>query len=286
VDSLIRTHIEGTPLGRRPLRDVRPSEMQAWVTGRSKVLAPLTLRNLVTTVRSIFAGAVADRLIASSPCVRLSLPSARRERLVPLTVDQVRQLAAAVPPRNRAMVIAQAGMGLRIGELLALREEDVKLDAVRIEWQIAPGETVRCRPKTPTSRRTIPLPQFVAAALNEHRGLFPPAEDGTLFTTRFGAPYSHAYYGAQIFKKAVKATPGVPDSTTPHSLRHHYASVLLLAGESVIAVAERLGHENASLVLSTYGHLMPDSEDRTRRALDDAWSAGSATDQARTRRQL
>jgi hypothetical protein len=41
----------------------------------------------------------------------------------------------------------------------------------------------------------------------------------------------------------------------------------------VVAVAERLGHEDASLVLSTYGHLMPDSEDRTRRAVDAAWEA-------------
>jgi len=40
-----------------------------------------------------------------------------------------------------------------------------------------------------------------------------------------------------------------------------------------VAVAERLGHENATLVLSTYGHLMPDSEDRTRRAIDEAWCA-------------
>lgn len=42
-----------------------------------------------------------------------------------------------------------------------------------------------------------------------------------------------------------------------------------MQGESVIVVAERLGHENATLVLSTYGHLMPDSEERTRRAIDD-----------------
>jgi integrase len=65
---------------------------------------------------------------------------------------------------------------------------------------------------------------------------------------------------------------GLPESTTTHDLRHHYASVLLMQGESVIVVAERLGHENATLVLSTYGHLMPDSEERTRRAVDDAWS--------------
>jgi len=56
-------------------------------------------------------------------------------------------------------------------------------------------------------------------------------------------------------------------------------SILLAAGESVVAVAERLGHDDATLVLKTYGHLMPDSEDRTRRAIDAAWvSDGPGTD--------
>lgn len=289
VDSLIRTHLEGTPLGGRRLADVRHSEVQAWATGRSKVLAPLSLRTLVSLLRSVYAAAVADRLVASSPCARLELPSARRERVDPLTVDQVKTLAAALPPRNRAMVLVQAGLGLRIGELLALRLEDVDFlrRTVRIEWQIAPGERTRCRPKTQTSRRTIPLPDFVGEALSEHVRQFPPAADGTLFTTQYGSPYSHDYYGAQIFKRAVRATAGIPDSTSTHDLRHHYASVLLLAGESVIAVAARLGHENGTLVLSTYGHLMPGTEDRTRRALDNAWSApaDSATDQRRTEDQ-
>ncbi len=89
---------------------------------------------------------------------------------------------------------------------------------------------------------------------------------------RNGTPYRHDYYGTRIFSEAV-AKAGLPVSTTSHDLRHHYASVLLAQGESVVAVAERLGHHNASLVLSTYGHLMPDSEDRTRRAIDNAWSA-------------
>ncbi len=44
-------------------------------------------------------------------------------------------------------------------------------------------------------------------------------------------------------------------------------------GESVVAVAERLGHENATLGQTTFGHLMPGSEDRTRRAMDEAWCA-------------
>ncbi|MBQ0993373.1 tyrosine-type recombinase/integrase [Micromonospora sp. H61] len=81
---------------------------------------------------------------------------------MPLTVDQVRALAAAMPAGNRAMVIVQAGLGLRLGELLALRVQDVDHvgRTVRIEWQFAPQSKLRTEPKTRRSRRTIPLPQW------------------------------------------------------------------------------------------------------------------------------
>ena len=112
---------------------------------------------------------------------------------------------------------------------------------------------------------------MVGKALAAHIAEFPPTEDGSLFTTANGNLYRHEHYGARIFAPSVKKAE-LPAGTTSHALRHHYASVLLAAGESVVAVAERLGHENAALVLKTYGHLMPDSEDRTRRAIDDAWT--------------
>lgn len=174
------------------------------------------------------------------------------------------------PKRRRR----STALGLRIGELLALRIEDVDFlrRTARVEFQIAPGAKVRSEPKTPRSRRTLPLPQVVADALAAHLAEFPAGKDGSIFTTRTGAVYRHDYYGARIFAAAVERA-ALPAGTTTHDLRHHYASVLLAAGESVVAVAERLGHENATLVLSTYGHLMPDSEERTRRAVDEAWSA-------------
>ena len=84
-----------------------------------------------------------------------------------------------------------------------------------------------------------------------------------------------------MFKRAVRRLAVAPRSAFPadtstHDLRHHYASVLLAGGESVVAVAERLGHDDASMVLRVYGHLMPDSEDRTRKVVDDAWLAGDS----------
>ena len=94
--------------------------------------------------------------------------------------------------------------------------------------------------------------------------------DGLIFHTSTGKPYWRQYYSERVFAAAIAKT-GLPPDSTSHSLRHHYASVLLAEGESVIAVAECLGHDNATLVLTTYGHLLPNQEDRTRKAVDAAW---------------
>lgn len=310
VESMIRNHLEGTALGGRRLAAVRPSEAQGWVTDRAQHLSPSTLRLLVGMVRSVYNAAVADRLVASSPFARVTLPSTERERVVPLTVAQVRALADAMTPRYRAMVLVQAGLGLRIGELLALRVGDVNFlgRTVRVEHSIAQKTRARSTTKTPRSRRTLPLPAVVSEALSEHLRAFPPAADGLLFHTSTGRPYAAEHYGTRVFGTAVrranaaiaKHNAKLPDSsdqrraplpagTVPHDLRHHYASVLLAAGESVVAVAERLGHADATLVLRVYGHLLADREDHTRRAVDAAYtveivgSADAATAPGRPR---
>jgi integrase len=123
---------------------------------------------------------------------------------------------------------------------------------------------------------------MVAEKLAAHIAAHPPLSDGSLFYGTGARPYAHDYYASRIFggvvaKLAAAKASTFPAGTTTHDLRHHYASVLLAAGESVVAVAERLGHENATLVLTTYGHLLPDSEDRTRKAVNDAWQAAEAT---------
>jgi integrase len=62
------------------------------------------------------------------------------------------------------------------------------------------------------------------------------------------------------------------------ALRHFYASVLLDAGESIRAVSEYLGHSDPGFTLRTYTHLMPNSEQRTRRAIDRVLGQDQAAD--------
>ena len=67
---------------------------------------------------------------------------------------------------------------------------------------------------------------------------------------------------------------------TMHDLRHHFASSLISAGCSIVAVQRALGHAKPSTTLDTYAHLMPTDQDRIRGAIDEAWQA--VADQPRT----
>jgi integrase len=155
------------------------------------------------------------------------LPRHEPERDDPLRLDQVRALADAIGPRYHAMVITQAGLGLRVGELLAIRTGNIDFlrRTVRIEDQIDVRTGERVPPKTPKSRRTLPLPAPVAEALAEHLRTYPPAPSGLVFHTSTGRPYGGAYAG-EVFRRAVERA-GLPDGTGTHALRHHFTCELL-----------------------------------------------------------
>jgi integrase len=96
---------------------------------------------------------------------------------------------------------------------------------------------------------------------------FPVGEHQLLFTNDRGGPISRTRFSEAVWQPAI-ARAGLPRGTRFHDLRHYYASLLIRHGESVKVVQARLGHASASETLDTYSHLWPDSEDRTRQAVD------------------
>lgn len=91
-------------------------------------------------------------------------------------------------------------------------------------------------------------------------------------TTPDGTPLSRSMFNHGVWKPAIRAT-GIPGDRRNgmHVLRHTYASVLLDAGESIKALAAYLGHSDPGFRLRIYTHLLPASEERTRRAIDTAF---------------
>jgi integrase len=250
-------------------------------------LAPSTIGVVYSFVAGIFRSAVRDRLVVATPCVDVRLPRPEPKRVEPLATERVEALIEAMPERYRALVVLATGTGLRHGEALGLEVETIdflrRMLRVRQQLVTMPGRPpYLAPPKTPSSHRTIPLPQVVVDALAAHLATFPapPVEitDATVkpepkrrlaqlvFTDAAGLPIRRTRFSA-IWRPAAAAD--LADGVTFHDLRHYYASLLIRHGESVKVVQKRLGHKSAVETLDTYSHLWPDSEDRTREAVDE-----------------
>lgn len=274
VESDLRLHVL-PHLGRRPIAQIRHSEIQGWVRGRSEVLSPGSVENAYRTVAAVFRSAIRDRILAANPCEGVTLPRQSRAEVVPPTVDEVRTLLAAMPDRYRVAGVLAAGAGLRLGEALGLTVDRVDFlrRQARVDRQlITPdrGEPHFGPPKSEASTRTVPLADVVLEGIAEHLRRFPAGPDGLVVTYIDGRPVRRNRFGAMWRQSIARA--GIGEHRF-HDLRHHFASALIAGGCSVKVVQKALGHASARETLDTYGHLWPDSEDLTRRAIDQALGA-------------
>lgn len=279
--------------GSRQLASIRPGHVREWDRALVGVLASGTRSVVFAHLRSILAAAVDDERIAKNPCSAASVkpPRPGERKVVPWTHVQLSAVRAALAPRYRVLVDLAAGCGLRQGEAFAVSPDDADVVGgwlhVRRQVKLVRSRLVFGLPKNDRDRR-VPLPSTVARALRAHAEMSSPVvttlpweEPGGVPTTvallvtsgRAGA-LNRSTFNAKNWRPAVESAGMVPDRTTGmHALRHFYASELLDAGESVKALSSYLGHSDPGFTLRTYTHLMPSSEDRTRKAIDAVFDA-------------
>ncbi|MDQ1738080.1 MAG: hypothetical protein QOH56_4331 [Pseudonocardiales bacterium] len=309
TDNALRLHIIPR-FGDRTLQSILRSDVQMMVKALSETFAPGTVRNIYDTLARMYGSAVDDRVVASSPCRRIVLPSTDDEGEVhPPAEAEVAALVNAVPELYRALVVLLAGSGLRIGEALGLQVSDVDFLRRTVRVQRQRLQTGQMGPtKTAKSVRTVPVGDVVIGALAAHLAAYP--SDGDLFTAtkgqalRYGA-WKDIWTAAQ--RQVSKPRPGQwqaryldvggAESTRTfatkrdaqawldehsglaldtHDLRHFYASGLIAGGASVKQVQVVLGHASPVVTLKIYSHLWPGDEDRIR-TISDATLDGLRT---------
>lgn len=270
-------------IGDRRLETLSKATIQSLVATLAERYAARTVTVTYSYVSTILKDAVENRRIARTPCVGIKLPEIVRTRIEPRSTEQVRTAAAVMGPRLEAAVWLAAGMGLRRGEVFGLTVDRVKFleRKVIVDRQLIDvrrgGVPVFGPPKTISSVREVPLPDFVAEVLARHLKRFKPGPEGLLFTTFRGNPWRSKTFYDEWRQKLDAADLAGFDF---HELRHYYASLLIDSGASVKVVQARLGHKSAEETLNTYSHLWPDSDDRTRDAIDAALRAEPAAEPA------
>lgn len=279
VETYLRVHAYPT-FGARRMRSIRASEIRAWMkqlaagSEERKPLAAASVELAFRWVATVFKAAVADGVLRVSPCKGVTPPSPDHGKLRLLTAVQVAERAGKVPGRYRALVLFEAGSGLRPGECFGLTVDRVDFlrRTVTVDRQLEgtrAGVPSFGPPKSPAGHRSVPLSQTVCDVLAAHLAEFGAGVEGLVFTNTVGHPLTRSTWSS-VWHKAEGNEDGW---ATPHDLRHFFASLLIHKGCSVKVVQTRLGHESAMETLNTYGHLWPAGDDDVRDAVEDVLGA-------------
>ena len=153
--------------------------------------------------------------------------------------------------------------GLRMGELLAITPADFNFEThtlrINKSYQRLHREDVITPPKTLKSNRTIKMPQFLCDEMQDYlKMLYEPKEDERIFTISKSYLHHEMNRGSKI--SGVKRI-------RVHDLRHSHVSLLINMGFTVLAIADRMGHESIDITYR-YAHLFPSEQTQMAEQLD------------------
>jgi integrase len=278
---IVRDHIL-PEIGNVRLARLSPQQVQRLINHRLESgLSPQSVLYVRGVLRRALNEALRWGLVARNVAALVQPPRVRRYEITPLDAEQAQRLLTAIRgDRLEALFSVALAVGLRQGEALGLRWDDVDLDTgvlrVRHALQAVDGQLVLVDPKTSRSRRSIQLPSLAVDALREHR-IRQSAErarvgeawsdQGFVFTSQMGRPL----HGATVTHRfqQLLATAGLPRQRF-HDLRHGCATLLLAQGVSPRVVMDVLGHSAITLTLNTYSHVVPALQTEAARRMDAA----------------
>ncbi|MFG3180768.1 tyrosine-type recombinase/integrase [Streptomyces nigra] len=269
--SLLRQHLEPV-LGALKVAEITPPLVRRW---RADKLAagtgPTTVAKAYALLRAIMGTAVDDQMIRRNPCTIKGASTVHTPERPTATVQEVYDLADAIQPRYRALVLMAGFLGLRWGELIGLHRRDVDLDrgTVRVRRAVAElnnGQRQIKAPKSAAGKRTVTIPATIVSDIRDHLERFAePGADGRVFVGAKGATPRRNHFNRLWHKAGEDA--GIKGLHF-HDLRHTGNTLAASTGASTRELMARMGHSTARAAL-IYQHASADRE----RLIADALSA-------------
>jgi integrase len=247
-ESHLRVHLLPR-FGKRPLDEIDDLMIEDLKIDLGKLgRSPKTINNVLTTLCNILKNARGRKLIAAVPLIEwLYVGEQEFDFFDFVEAERLIDGAAKVEEWSCAILLA-VKTGMRMGELRALRWQDVDLVAGKVHVKRNLWRNEEGTPKNGRSR-TLDLPASAVAALKAHRHL----RGKRVFLNLDGEDYSLGEWRHGLYRACKRA--GLREVGW-HTLRHTYASHLAMRGVAIRAIQELMGHQTIAMTMR-YAHLAP-----------------------------
>ncbi|MEW6189553.1 MAG: site-specific integrase [Actinomycetota bacterium] len=221
-----------------------------------KKLSPKTISNMVTLLKEMFKYAVIWGYLKENPATYVKKPRIERCEMNFLTPQEMRLFLNNVNPKYYSLFLTACLTGLRRGELLGLKWDDIDWNSHTIFVRRALYKGRFITPKSKNSIRRVNMPPTLRDVLFEHKINAPASDRDLVFTTSKGTPLDPDVLVRREFLPALRRA-GLRRIRF-HDLRHSYAAMLIHQGENIKYIQNQLGHASAQTTLDRYGHLLPE----------------------------
>ncbi|MGW7405692.1 tyrosine-type recombinase/integrase [Streptomyces sp. NPDC054833] len=269
--SLLRHHLEPA-FGPVNVAEISPPIVRRWRADKlASGTGPTTVAKAYALLRAIMGTAVADQMIRRNPCTIKGASTVHTPERPTATVQEVYELADAIQPRYRALVLLAGFLGLRWGELIGLHRRDVDLDhgAIRVRRAVAElnnGQREIKAPKSAAGKRTVSIPAAIVPDISDHLKRYAePGADGRVFIGAKGATPRRNHFN-RLWRKACDDA-GIKGLHF-HDLRHTGNTLAASTGASTRELMSRMGHSTARAAL-IYQHASADRDRLIAKALSD-----------------
>ncbi len=278
AERIIRTHL--VPFfGSKDLREIGEADLLGYVRVKLDAgLAPKTIRNALSLLRRVYSLLVREGRLPRNPAARIGELMRRVDRRMatetkvvdswsPQEVSVLLQVSQELEPRFYPALATLFYTGLRRGELLGLKWEDINFDRSRIHVRRAYVRGHVSTPKSGRGRYVVMAPALAALLLDllgQRRRELLTHGWGTVpewvFPSQAGGLHDQDNFERTWRRVRRRAQNLGVRPLRLHCARHTWASLALAAGKSVRWVAEQLGHADPALTLRIYAHVIPDEE--------------------------
>lgn len=252
-----------------PLKEIKPIHIQQFINTKSDKSSSLNGK-IIVTLRQLFKSAILNGIVSVNPAETIKPCGIETDEKIPLISDQQEKLLELTKDtRTKLFINLALYCGLRRGEILALKWEDINIidGTVKINKAVSfvKDKPIVKPPKTKAGNRTLPLPlnviKLLCNAKKKHSLIVPNAKGELMSKTAYRRLWDIVIDKLQ---KPIKEDKVLTDgekrnnmifAVTPHKLRHTYCTMLYYAGVDLKTAQYLMGHAKISTTAEIYTHL-------------------------------
>jgi len=246
--------------GNKKIDEIKPSHLATWQNKLLEKVATKTLSMIRAIFNVVFNDAIGDDIITKNPLKFTKKPiNVAVREIAPFNKNEIFSVLDNMVDSMKLYFAIGFFTGMRTGEILALKWDDIILDKNIIQVERAKRQGIESKPKTASSIRDVDIIDILLPYIENHQQYKLSQSEYLFNSTKHNKPFADGNYISYAFWKPLLKELDIP-YRNPYQMRHTFASMMISNGEDILWVSKMLGHTTSAMTLNKYARYVENKD--------------------------